>query len=69
MIYEALFLPVTQEKEKASESDKEKERKEEKRGRRANPMGGEDRRVRRRHPSPRDPSAVNEDRKKVETEI
>lgn len=69
MIYEALFLPVTEENERREAATKrgreEKERREEWRGEsvKSEPKGKEDRRVRRRHPSPCDPSAENEDGK------
>lgn len=69
MIYEALFLPVTEEKERretATKRGRGEEKKREKNGGesvKSEPKGKEDRRVWRRHPSPCDPSAENEDGK------
>ena len=66
MIYEALFLPVTEEKERRERVIKTGgEKREEWRGERvkSKPKGKEDRRMRRRHPSPCDPSAEIEDGK------
>lgn len=67
MIYEALFLPVTEEKERRERGDKERERRKNRVGGgkcvKSKPKGKEDRRVWRRHPSPLDPSAENEDGK------
>lgn len=65
MIYEALFLPVTEEKERRERGDKETERRKNRVGKcvKSKPKGKEDRRVWRRHPSPLDPSAENEDGK------
>lgn len=67
MIYEALFLPVTEEKERRERGDKETGRRKNRVGGgkcvKSKPKGKEDRRVWRRHPSPLDPSAENEDGK------
>lgn len=56
MIYEALFLPVTEEKERGEAATKRSKKKEgeEWMSVKSEPKGKEDRRVRRRHLSPRD---------------
>lgn len=64
MIYEALFLPVTEEKERRDDKVRERKEKKNERGSvKSEPKGKEDKRVCRRHPSRRDPSAEKEDRK------